>query len=79
MLVSFSCIIDQKSVAYSEFENLVNLAIECKKSEVKMEQIKKTGGQNCSKVKTVYTLKNNLDRGRILKKGMYDSLAYGYK
>ena len=63
----------------NEFENLVNLAIECKRSEVKMEQIKKTGGQNCSKVKTVYTLKNNLDRGRILKKGMYDSLAYGYK
>ena len=26
-----------------------------------------------------WTLKNNLDRGRILKKGMYDSLAYGYK
>ena len=25
----------------NEFENLVNLAIECKKSEVKMEQIKK--------------------------------------
>ena len=55
------------------------MAIECKKLEVKKEQIKKTGGQNCSKVKTVFTLRNNLDRGRILKKGMYDSLAYGCK
>ena len=65
----------------NEFDNLVNMAIECKKSELTMEQFKKNrkdiGG--CSKVKTVFTLRNNLDRGRILKKGMYDSLAYGYK
>ena len=65
----------------NEFDNLVNMAIECKKSELTMEQLKKNrkdiGG--CSKVKTVFTLRNNLDRGRILKKGMYDSLAYGYK
>ena len=65
----------------NEFDNLVNMAIEFKKSELTMEQFKKNrkdiGG--CSKVKTVFTLRNNLDRGRILKKGMYYSLAYGYK
>ena len=62
----------------NEFDNLVNMVIECKKSELTMEQFKK----NCKdigKVKTVFTLRNNLDRGRILKKGMYHSLAYGYK
>ena len=65
----------------NEFDNLVNMAIEFKKSELTMEQFKKNrkdiGGP--SKVKTVFTLRNNLDRGRILKKGMYYSLAYGYK
>ena len=61
----------------NEFENLVNMAIECKRSEVILQQFKKT--QDCSKIKTVFSLRNNLDRGRIFKKGMHYSLAYGYK
>ena len=62
---------------YTDFDKFLSLAINAVKSKIEMSQFKKF--KDSPKIKTLFTLKNNLDNRRYFKKGHYCSFAYRSK
>ena len=64
-------------VGSEDFDHLLMTALHNQKSNIRMLQFKKT--KDSVNQKTVFTLRNNLNKGRFLKTNMFDTLAYGFK
>ena len=60
-----------------DFDHLLMTKLINQKSNIRMLQFKKC--QNSTPQKTVFTLRNNLSKGRFLKNDIFDTLAYGFK
>ena len=60
-----------------DFDHLLMTALTNEKSNIRMLQFKKS--KDSANQRTVFTLRNNLGKGRFLKNDMFDTLAYGFK
>ena len=60
-----------------DFDHLLMTKLINQESNIRMLQFKKS--QNSTTQKTVFTLRNNLSKGRFLKNNIFDTLAYGFK
>ena len=60
-----------------DFDHLLMTKLFNQKSNIRMLQFKKS--QKSTPQKTVFTLRNNLSKGRFLKNDIFDTLAYGFK